>query len=386
MKSLRAALFSLAFPLSAGVSAFTLGTSRVPSISTRAAQLQQHQQKTALHMATWSDSKAVKEYQDFLQTGKLEPDLARDQASVIIVEPETYCQLADALYTMGMGDDLAISPYQDLPEQMDGNTQYPIYITLPPNRLGEFLSNLPESYLQRADDFVFFSGGLFYGNCEDVLREYGFSRESMTQVLVSGLRFTDAKRCQDLTVSLGLAANEENKYAGSCTACGKWHGAIAERMVRNDVTCKTDFYRDWRRAMWETSMSDAVFNLLGVVREEPTSIANVATYYYQEASDICWEISGQLRGWKALTLTFGFEERIYGVAEANGVDVACVLTDEMYPYIWGIDLFLQSKTYLEYIHYAQGDKGYLPNTVLPPMKSEGSTIMRAGNLRSDGSI
>ena len=138
--------------------------------------------------------------------------------------------------------------------------------------------------------------------------------------------------------------------------------------------------------MWETSMSDAVFNLLGVVREEPTSIANVATYYYSEASDICWEISGQLRGWKALTLPFGFEERIYGVAEANGVDQACFVTDEMYPYIWGIDVFLQSKMYLEYLHYAQGEKGYLQNTALPPMKSEGSTIMRAGNLRSDGNI
>ena len=385
MKSLRAALSLLAFPLAGvTVSAFTVGTPQL--LQKNHAASMNSASKTSLHMATWSDSKAVKDYQEFLETGKAEPDMARDCASVIIVEPETYCHLADALYTMGMGDDIAISPYQDLPEEMDGNPSYPIYITLPPNRVAEFLVNLPESYLQRADDFVFFSGGLVYGNIEDVLREYGFSRETMTQVLISGLRFSETKSVQDIGVKLGTAANDEEKWAGQCTACGKWHGAIAERMLRNDVVCKTDFYRDWRRAMWEASLADAVFHLLGVVREEPTSVANVANYYYEEASDIIWEISGQLRGWKALTLTFGFEERMYGVAEANGNEIACTVTDEMYPFVWGIDIFLQSKTYLEYLHYAQGQKGLLQNTALPPMKEAGSSIMRTGNLRADGVV
>jgi len=381
-----------------GVAAFTLNTPVVSTIystswktcdgagAAAAAATNFASSKTALHMATWSDPKAVKEYQNFLDTGKLTPDMARDQASVIIVEPETYCHLADALYTMGMGDDIAISPYQDLPDQMEGNTEYPIYITLPPNRIAEFLVNLPESYLQRADDFVFMSGGLVYGNIEKVLQEYGFSREGQTQVLVTGLRFTEDKRVQDIGVKLGMAENGEEKWGGQCTATGKWAGAISERMLRNDVICKADFYRDWRRAMWEASCADAIFHLLGVVREEPTSVANVAQYYYEEASDILWEISGQLRGWKALTLTYGFEERLYGVAEVNGADVACTVTDEMYPYVWGVDVFLQSKMFLEYLHYAQGQKGYLQGTALPPMKEEGSTIMRSGNMRADGVI
>lgn len=384
MKSFQPTLTFLVVSLT-GVAAFIVGTS--PQLQKTAASTLASPSTTSLNMAIWSDPKAVKEYQEFLSTGKSEVEMASDSASVIIVEPETYCDMADALFTMGMGDDLAISPYQDLPEQMDGKASYPIYITLPPNRLAEFIENLPESYLQRAEDFVFFSGGLVYGNIEEVLRKNGFCRDTMTQVLASGFKwFAETKRVDDLGVKLGMANNGEEKWGGQCTACGKWQGAIAERMLRNDVICKTHFYRDWRRYMWEDSIVNAVFNLLGVVREEPTSVANVANYYYEEAGDMIWEMSGQLRGWKALTLTFGFEERMYGVAEVNGVDKACVLTDEMFPFILGMDAFLQSKMYVEYLHYAQGQKGCLPNTVLPPMLEEASSIMRSGNLRADGVV
>lgn len=341
---------------------------------------------SALRMATWSDSKAVKDYQEFLSTGRSEPEKKRDCASVIIMEPDKPCELAEALFSMGMGDDVVTAPFYDLPPELDGNVNYPIYVTLPPYLLAEFIQNLPETYLERTDDFVFFSGGLDYGNIEDVLKDYGFCRDAQTQVLISGVRITKEKRVQDLSVRLGTAANEEEKWAGQCTACGKWHGAIAERMFRNDVVCRTDFYREWRRSMWEASLADAVVHLLGVVRAEPTTVAAVATYYYQEVSDIVWEISGQLRGWKALTLTFGFEERLFGVAEATGVDQPCTVNHEMYPFIWGNSVFLQSNMYLEYLQYAQTEMGLLQGIPLPQIDQDKPNIMRQGNLRADGVV
>ena len=133
-------------------------------------------------------------------------------------------------------------------------------------------------------------------------------------------------------------------------------------------------------------MADAVLHLLGVVRPDPTSIANVATYYTEEAADIVWEISAQLRGWKALTLPFGFEERIYGVAEANGFEQQCVVFNEMYPYIWGNPVFLQSNMYLQYLHYAQSEMGMLQGIQLPPIEDDKPSIMRKGNLRADGVV
>jgi hypothetical protein len=338
-----------------------------------------------LFMATWSDSKAVKEYQSFLETGKREPDLKRDCPSVILMAPDSSPELAQAMWNMGMGDDVVMAPFDPLPAEIDGNTEYPIYVTLAPYQLADFLSNLPPDYMQRCDDFVFFSGGLSYGNIEDVLKPSGFCRDSMTQVLLAGLKVLDNSRVEDQCVSLGLAGNDQEKLAGQCTACGKWNGAIAQRMERNNVLCKIDFYRDWRRAMWEASVSDAIFHLLGAVREEPTTVATVANYYNEEFSDLVWDISGQLRGWKALTLTYGFEERMFGVGESKR-DILCTVNNEMYPFIWGNSVFLQSNLYLEYLNYAQSQLGLFPGIALPPYQEQENSIMRKGILRADGVV
>ena len=208
----------------------------------------------------------------------------------------------------------------------------------------------------------------------------------MTQVLISGMRITPTRRPIDLHVNLGKSANEEEKLAGECTACGKWRGSIAQRLERSNILCTPDFYREWRRKMWERSASDAVLSLVGAVRETPTTVGEVATYYGEEASDILWDITNQLRGWKAVTLLFGFEERIYGFAEIAAKDDACVVSSEMFPYIHGSFVFLQSQPYVEYLHYAQSEKGFLQGIELPPVDKEYTSKMRPGNLRADGVV
>ena len=132
-----------------------------------------------LFMATWSDSKAVRDYQDFLNSGKQEIDVARDGPSVIIKPGTTQggsSELADALVAMGMGDDLVLTPEQELPDAMGGSSEYPVYVTLPPSQIEDFLINLKDSYRARPEDFVFFSGGLQYGNIEGVLQDRGTTK------------------------------------------------------------------------------------------------------------------------------------------------------------------------------------------------------------------
>ena len=130
-------------------------------------------------------------------------------------------------------------------------------------------------------------------------------------------------------------------------------------------------------------------NLVGCVRAEPTTLAEVADYYEEEVSDIIWEITGTLRGWKAITLMFGFEERIFGFAERQ-TSQQCAIVDEWYPYIWGNKVFTESQKYLEYLHYAKTEMGLLQSVDIPPMKEESeldvNKIMRKGNLRADGVI
>ena len=351
---------------------------------------------SALHMATWSDSKAVKDYQDFLSSGEQEIVLAEDGPSVVLISPNEagleFNQLnpvAQALIHMGGGADTILTPYQELPAVMgegaQATSEYPIYITLPPTEILPFIQNLDEAYSDRTDDFVFFSGGLYFGNIEEVLKEYGMCRDSMTQVMIAGME-VDENGIKDKSVNLGVDSVGEQKIAGQSAACGKWRGAIAKRLERNQLRCDVDFYRDWRRKMWERNVLDAIFNLVGSVREEATTLQDVANYYEQETSDMIWEITGSLRAWKAVTLLYGFEELLQGVAEATPQQ--CTLVEDRFPYIWGNQVFLGSPKVLEYLHYAQSQRGLLPGVELPPMKEEGdlSTALRQGNLRADGVI
>lgn len=353
---------------------------------------QQSTATTSLHMATWSDSKAVKEYQDFLSSGAQEIVLAEDQASVIIVSPNEadlefneLNPLAQALMHMGNGDDVILSPYQPLPETLGDSSEYPIYLTLPPQEMEPFLDSLDPAYVERQADFCFFAGGFQYGNIEEIIQPRGYCRDTMTQIVISGMEL-GPQGIKDASVNLGPDSVGADKIAGGCAACGKWNGAIAKRLERNDVRCSTDFYRDWRRKMWERNCLDAVLNLVGSVREEDTSLADVALYYEAEVSDILWEMSGTLRGWKAITLLYGFEERIFGFAEFQK-DKQCTIIDEWYPYIWGNKVFTESQKYLEYLHYAKSEMGLLQSVELPPMKDEGAlSKMRKGNLRADGVV
>lgn len=272
-------------------------------------------------MATWSDSKAVKEYQDFLSSGAQEIQLKDDVPSVIVVSPneadlefDQLNPLAQALMHMGNGDDVILSPYQVLPEMLGDFAEYPIYITLPPQEIEPFLDNIDSAYVERQSDFCFFAGGFQYGNIEEILQGRGYCRDTTTQIVISGMEL-GPEGIKDASVGLGPDSVGEEKWAGECAACGKWNGAIAKRLERNEVRCSTDFYRDWRRKMWERNCLDAVMNLVGSVREEPTTLADVANYYEEEVSDMLWEISGTLRGWKAITLLYGFEERMFGFAE-----------------------------------------------------------------------
>lgn len=349
-------------------------------------------QPTSLNMATWSDSKAVKEYQDFLSSGAQEIILKEDCPSVIIVSPaeadlefNELNPLAQALMHMGNGDDMILSPYQPLPEFLGESSEYPIYLTLPPQEMEPFLDSLDKAYEDRQSDFCFFAGGFQYGNIEEILQTRGYCRDSMTQIVISGMQL-GPEGIKDASVNLGPDSVGEDKLAGECAACGKWNGAIAKRLERNEVRCTTDFYRDWRRKMWERNCLDAVLNLVGSVREEPTTMADVANYYEAEVSDMLWEISGTLRGWKAITLLFGFEERIFGFAERQNSE-QCTIIDDWYPYIWGNKVFTESQKFLEYLHYAKSEMGLLQSVELPPMKDELDVgIMRQGNLRADGVV
>ena len=330
-----------------------------------------------------------------MSSGKSEMDVRDDGPSVIVKSsnPSTSTVLADAIFALGKGNDIIISPGQSLPASIGEQTSYPIYITVPPYELKTFIQNLDQDWLARAEDFVFFSGGKRCGVVEPILREFGMCRDAMTQVVVGFSLPTPNEhgvthKPADLVCNIGEDSNGETKWAGESTACGKWNGAIASRLDQNAIRCKTVFYREWRRLMWERALYDAVMNAVGAVREEPTDHADVAMFFELEASDMMWEIANHLRGGLAVTLIYGFEERLFSMAEMRGKDEMCELTDEIFDYMHNI-FPGKNRMLLEYLNYAKDTRGVLQTSNVPPIPSQLGELpskIRQGNLRADGMI
>lgn len=345
-----------------------------------------------------NSGQAIKEYQDFLSTGKSELEKGEDGPSVIVQSsnPNNVFALTDAIIGLGGGNDLVLNPSDSLPATLGDRSSYPIYIALPPYELKEFLKNLnDDEWKSRAEDFVFFSGGKLCGVVEPVLREFGMCRDSMTQVVVGfsmplpGTGFGGTtKKPEDLSCMIGHDAQGEEKWAGESQTCGKWNAAVASRLHENGIRCKTVFYREWRRAMWERAIFDCVFNVVGSVRQEKTDHADVAMFYELEASDLMWELANNLRGGLAVTLIYGFEDRLFSIAEMRGKDDICELPDVMFDYSQNI-FPGQCRMLKEYLNYAKDQCGLLQGVNVPPVPTQLDGLppkTRQGNLRADGVI
>ena len=336
---------------------------------------------------TWSNGQAIKEYQDFLASGNQDIPMKDDVPSLVVApstgDPSSW-DLVAAVIALGAGEDVVIQPGTSLPAEVGNSTSFPIYICVEPSELENFLDNLPADWKAKQSDFVFFSGSKKCGCIEPILKRRGLARDSMTQVLAAFSMPGPTGKPQDLSVKIGVDASGEDKWAGEAAVCGEWQGAFAERLERNGIRCRTGFYREWRRWMWERAAYDAAFNLIGAVRSEPTKMKDVALYYDEEVSDMLWEISGALRGHLAVTLSYGFEERVFGVGE-NAEDEACELTEEMYPFLYD-NALLNSKMLVQYLNFAKDELGMLSNIELPISRLDKPSLMRQGNLRADGAI
>lgn len=199
--------------------------------------------------STWSNGQAIKEYQDFLESGNQDIPMKDDVPSLIVApsggDPSSW-ELVAAVVALGAGEDVVIEAGMPLPGEVGGNTSYPIYICVYPSELKDFLSNAPEDWKARMSDFVFFSGTKKCGCIEPILKERGLARDSITQVLLGFSLPGPSGKPQDLSIKIGVDASGEDKWAGESAVCGEWQGAFAERLERNGIRVRKGFYREVR--------------------------------------------------------------------------------------------------------------------------------------------
>jgi hypothetical protein len=106
---------------------------------------------TTAIQATWSNGQAIKEYQDFLASGKQEIDMASDGPSLIVKSASSNASnlMVEALTSIGNEFDAVITPRATMPTMLGDRESFPIYVTIPPMELDEFLKNLPDDWKPR---------------------------------------------------------------------------------------------------------------------------------------------------------------------------------------------------------------------------------------------
>merc|ERR1712029_830017 len=88
-----------------------------------------------------------------------------------------------------------------------------------------------------------------------------------------------------------------------------------------------------------------------------------------EASDMMWELANSLRGGLAVTLIYGFEDRLFSIAEMRGKGEKCELLDDMFDHLQNV---FPGKNHMlwEYCNYAKDKKGLLTKVEFPPIPSQ----------------
>jgi len=268
-------------------------------------------------MQVWSNPQALEEYQDLL-SGKQQV-ASVDVPSVIVGGG----RVGEMLRGAGGGDDVVVGRGGKIPETHEGLDSFPIYVCVPNSELEGVIRSCPSSKL---DDLVFVQDGMI----EPILKKYALCGNENTQMLPYFTLFSKGGRPQDSLVDLGTDAFGEAKYAGETSICGKWAGALKQRLDRLNLHSRILFYRDWRRAMLEKILFDSVFPLVGSMHKG-LSIGEVGQRHTEECQEMITEIAKSLPGTLAVTLMYGVEERLFAYSQHDNVEYRpCKI--EQYPF------------------------------------------------------
>jgi len=271
----------------------------------------------------WSDNRATREYQSFLE-GTL-PPFTLDIPSLFINSPAS----TPTLLHLQNPDDITVSITDEFPSTISGNDRFPIYVTLPPSELNNFLTTISLTP-EQLEDLVFFSDSVII---ESILRVHGLIGTDQTQAVL-GVTLSDTVRKRFSTTAVKLddvdSMNEE-KWAGGGSVCGKWAGSIIRRTYSKlDVTAefledeelgdnkkpiRHNFYREWRRVMFERAIGSMAVDLVGASHVKSSGgdsldRKSVTNNHADEIVDLARELAAGLRQTMSVSLLTNFEERV----------------------------------------------------------------------------
>jgi hypothetical protein len=255
---------------------------------------------------------AILEYEAYI--GGNSPDRKSDGPSVIY---GCDTPLGRSLAGLGFEGDVLIPAGEPIPTSINSLDagSFPVYMAVDEAMLVTVLQDgLGASLEKLREDLVFFQ---LNGGCvEPLLRRHGLGGQQQTQATLYW--DLDAVKVRDLEMPKGL--DDESAEAAVTCVCGKWAGALSDRLSRGNFQCDEFFYNVWRRGMLERAVFDTAINLVGALHSFP-SYADVGQYYEEELVSMTVELARAVRGILSVQLIGGVEERVVSYSRAMGKNV-----------------------------------------------------------------
>lgn len=225
-------------------------------------------------MQTWSDPAVTKEYFDFLSGVNQRVD-TQDTTSTIVGEG----RMGDFFRSQGDGTDLVIRRGQAIPPDAPG----PVYVCTRNDDLEDIILNCPD---EKKSDLVFIQNGML----ERLLRNHDLGENTKANVYfaVSGIGEDP------------IDGKTETNPEGLTSVCGKWEGAVSERIQRAGLSCKIVKERDFRRGQLDKLIWICTFNLIGAVHGN-INMGEVSDMHVREVTEMSNELAQMVR----FTLTVG---------------------------------------------------------------------------------
>lgn len=229
-------------------------------------------------MQVWSDPAVREEYFDYLE-GRVQRTETADCQSTIVGAGRIGSFLAEK-----GKNDLVIKRGESIPPDAPG----PVYVCTRNDDMAQVIADCPE---EKLEDLVFIQNGML----ERFLREKNVSDNTCANLYFAIPRI-GAKPIDGIT---------DKNPEGLTAVCGKWEGAVADRLQNANLTCKILKERDFRRSQLEKLIWISCFNLIGAVHGGIT-MGEVAKMHVDEVTEMGTELAQMVR----FTLTVGMLSNI----------------------------------------------------------------------------
>lgn len=258
------------------------------SFSKSRPNIEQQDKNLFKRYSVWSNPQETIDYMDYL--GGRAPVPKIDQPSVVLGASTDMKTILMEKTPFPFEGDVFVERWEDIPEKLVDNQgkeweDFPIYVCFNEWELEEkVLEAMPGSHPKR-EDLVFTNENVI----EKLLARYGLSRKQTTQMLpFYKLAMNGAVKDHVTTYKVSEFDGESLRCCVSVT-CGKWAGAVKERLNRIELQMDIVPWPEYKRHCYERGIFNTCYNVISLCHGGK-KFREIVDIQFEELDDMTHEL------------------------------------------------------------------------------------------------